>query len=216
VGAAVQLDLWLSAQNPFLPRIPVLSKCGNIGEGGRLLYDMCVVVRTTGSPAAISATLRQELHEIHPNLPVLKIDTIEEQLADVLVLERSVTAVAELFGVLAMALACLGLYGVISYRVVQRTTEIGVRMALGATRSHILQAVLKESLSWMVAGVVIGVPLSLAIARLLSSMLFDISAADPVTIAEASLLMIGVGALAAFLPALQASRVDPMVALRCE
>jgi macrolide transport system ATP-binding/permease protein len=178
--------------------------------------NWCVAVRATGEPTALAAGVRQELRNIDPNLPVLRINTIEQQLDDVLYQERLIASLSGLFALLAVLLACLGLYGVISYTVARRTSEIGIRLALGARQAGVLRMILKESLMLALAGIVIGAPATIAITRLISSRLFGVSAADPLTIAVASLLMIAVAALAAFLPAYRAARVDPMVALRCE
>jgi ABC-type antimicrobial peptide transport system permease subunit len=134
----------------------------------------------------------------------------------VLYQERLIASLSGLFALLAVLLACLGLYGVISYTVARRTSEIGIRLALGATQAGVLRMILKESLMLALAGIVIGAPATIAVTRLISSRLFGVSTADPLTIAAASLLMIAVAALAAFLPAYRAARVDPMIALRCE
>jgi ABC-type antimicrobial peptide transport system permease subunit len=113
-------------------------------------------------------------------------------------------------------LACLGLYGVMAYTTARRTNEIGIRMALGATRGAVLKMVLRESLVMVVAGVAIGLPLTLAATRMISARLFGISPTDPFTVVAATLLLMAVAALAGFLPAQRASQVDPMVALRSE
>jgi predicted permease len=181
-----------------------------------LRTNWCVAVRATGKPTALAAGIRQELRNIDHNLPVLRINTIEQQLDDVLFQERLIASLSGLFALLAVLLACLGLYGVISYTVARRTSEIGIRLALGATQAGVLRMILKESLMLALGGIVIGGPATIAITRLISSRLFGVSAADPLTIAVASLLMIAVAALAAFLPAYRAARLDPMVALRCE
>jgi predicted permease len=180
------------------------------------LLSMCLAVRTIGNPKSIAASVRQELKDIDPSLPVLRIDTVDEQLNDSLVEERLVASLAGFFGGLAVLLACLGLYGVVSYTVVCRTNEIGIRLALGATRRRVLSMVLRQSLLLVATGVAAGVPLTLAAARLVSSRLFGVSAADPVTIAAGALLLVAVAALAGFIPARRASKVDPMVALRYE
>ena len=180
------------------------------------LSDMCVAVRTTGSPGSMAATIRQEFQRVDRSMPVLKVNSIEDQLTDVLVQERMVTGLAVFLGVLAVLLASLGLYGVISYTVAGRTNEIGIRMALGATGPDILRMVLKETLVLVLIGVALGVPLVFATTRLTSAMLFGVSAVDPLTIAAASVLMIAVATLAGLLPSRRASRVDPMVALRYE
>jgi len=181
-----------------------------------LMRTMCVEVRTGGNPTAIASRVRQELHDIDPGLPVLRIDTIEEQLNDVLAQERWIAGLSVFFGAVAALLACLGLYGVISYTVARRVPEIGIRLALGAAPADVLGMVLKESMLLVVAGVAIGVPVTLAAARLISARLYGVSAADPLTIAAAASLMTAVAALAGFLPAWRASRVDPMIALRYE
>jgi len=116
----------------------------------------------------------------------------------------------------ATLLACLGLYGVMSYMVVRRTNEIGIRMALGARRGDVLSMILKETLELVLAGTVIGVPVALMTTRLIANRLFGVSAGDPITIGGVVLLVYVVAALAGFLPAQRASRVDPLVALRYE
>jgi predicted permease len=183
---------------------------------GHAMERMCLVVRTAGNPAGMAARIRQELRVIDPALPILKIDTVSEQLDDVLVQERIIATLAGFFGVLAVLLACLGLYGVMSYTAARRTNEIGIRVALGASRRNVLGMVLKEALLMVFAGIAIGLPVALAATRLISAKLFGVSATDPLTIAGASLLMIAVAAMAGFLPAQRASKVDPMEALRCE
>ncbi len=181
-----------------------------------LRLNWCVAVRTSGPPAALAMSIRQALHGLDPNLPVLKITTIEGQLDHVLSQERLMAVLSGFFGVLAMLLSCLGLYGVISYTVTRRTSEIGIRLAMGATPASVLLLVLKESVRLILGGIALGVPIALTVTRLLSTWLFGVSPTDPLTIAAVTTLMLTVGLLAAFLPARRASRVDPMVALRCE
>ena len=131
-------------------------------------------------------------------------------------LERLIATLAAFFAGVGLVLACLGLYGVLAYATVRRTNEIGVRLAMGATRSGVLRMVFKESLMLAAAGVAIGVPVALAVARMISTRLFGVGANDPLTIAAAVLAMTAVAAFAGFLPALRASKVDPVVALRYE
>jgi predicted permease len=181
-----------------------------------LRTNWCVAVRATGEPTALTASIRRELRNIDPNLPVLRINTIKQQLDDILFQERLIASLSGFFGLLAVALASLGLYGVVSYTVARRTHEIGIRLALGATQADALRMILKESLALALAGVAIGVPVTLAATRLISSRLFGVGAADPLTIAAASALLLAVAAMAALLPARRAARVDPMTALRCE
>jgi predicted permease len=181
-----------------------------------LMRTMCIELRAAGPPAGIAARVRQELRALDPNLPVLRIDTLEEQLDDVLAQERLIAALAAAFGAVATLLACLGLYGVMSYMVVRRTNEIGIRMALGAPRGDVLSMILKETLALVLAGTVIGVPVALMTTRLIANRLFGVSAGDSVTTGCVMLLMFAVAALAGFLPAQRAARVDPVVTLRHE
>ena len=135
---------------------------------------------------------------------------------DVLAQERLLAGLSAFFGGLAAALACLGLYGLMSYTVARRTNEIGIRTALGARQGDVLNMILKESLALALAGTAIGVPLALMTTRLIANRLFGISASDPVTIGAVVLLLTVAALLAGFLPARRAARVDPLVALRHE
>jgi predicted permease len=185
-------------------------------EAARRLRSMTIAVRTQGDPRAMAATLRRELRKIDPDLPVLKIDTVDEQLNDVLVQERLVASLSAFFGGLAVLLACVGLYGVISFTVARRTSEMGIRLALGATRAQVVWAVLQESLVLVAAGIVIGVPAALALTRLVASRLFGVGPSDVVTIAGAIGVIVVLAAVAGLLAARRAARVDPMLALRAE
>jgi predicted permease len=177
----------------------------------------CVVVRTA-EPAGPgwAAFARRQIHEAAPDVPVLRVLTVEQQLDETLATERLIGALCGAFGVLGVALAALGLYGVIAYTTARRTHEIGVRIALGASRVEVLRMVLMEGLVVAVAGVAIGIPATLAATRLIAKWMYGIAPGDPLTIAASAVLMIAVAALAAFIPARRAARVDPMVALRYE
>ena len=173
-------------------------------------------MRTTGDPQRLIAEVTKTIAAVEPNLPVNQITTAEERVSDNLNQETVVAQLTSAFGVLALGLACFGLYGVMSYAVSRRTSELGIRMALGAPRSHVLWLVLRESL-WLVAlGVACGLPLVLIASRVLSSLLFGIGANDPVTVAAATAILVAVAALSGYLPARRAARVDPLVALRYE
>jgi predicted permease len=177
---------------------------------------MCLAVRTAGNPADFAGSVRTEMRSIDPRLAVLNIATIEEQIDDLLFQERIITRLSGFFGVLAGLLACAGLYGVMSYSVVRRTHEIGIRLTLGSTPASMLRMVLGESLVLVLAGIAFGVPAAIAAARLISTRLYGIGAADLLSIGTATALMLGVSVVAALVPAHRASRVDPMTALRCE
>jgi ABC-type antimicrobial peptide transport system permease subunit len=146
----------------------------------------------------------------------LKVDTVDEQLADVLAQDRLIAGLAAFFGSVAVLLACLGLYGLVAHMTARRTSEIGIRMALGASRAAVRRMVLAESLLLVAAGVVVGLAIALATTHLVASQLFGITPTDPLTLTGATALLIGVASIAGFVPASRASRVDPMVALRCE
>ncbi len=180
------------------------------------LFEMCVTVRLAGNLPGLAGRIRDELRSIDRSLPILKIDAIEEQLNDSLVEERLVAVLSGFFALLAVLLACLGLYGVMSYMATRRTNEIGIRLALGASSGEVLGMVLRESMLLVASGIAIGVPVTIALTRLISARLFGVSASDPLTIALATSLLLAVAALAGFLPARRAAKVDPMVALRYE
>jgi hypothetical protein len=180
------------------------------------LGQMVAVLRVAGSPLSVAAEARRELRELDPSLPVVRIGTVDEQLGDLLVTDRLIAKLSSFFGGLALLLACLGLYGVMSYTTARRTNEIGIRVALGATSGGVLRMVLKEGLALATLGITAGLPATWAVTRLIAARLFGLTPADPVTIAGATLLVITLAASAGFVPARRASRVDPMVALRHE
>jgi len=156
------------------------------------------------------------LKQVSNSIVLRSMNTLEEQINGTLIQERLVAKLLGFFGLLALALACVGLYGVMSYAVVRRTSEIGIRMALGAQRTDVMSMVLRETLVLVITGVALGVPAALVSAKILRSLLFGLTPTDPVTIGVMSLLMLGIAALAGYLPARRAARVDPMVALRHE
>jgi predicted permease len=173
-------------------------------------------VRASGDPAVTAESLRKALQELEPKLPVTRVVTITELASDTLRQDRLIARLATALGALALGLACLGLYGLMSYAVKQRTAELGIRFALGAPRPRVLWMVFRESLLLMVAGVALSVPLIAGISRLISSMLFEVSPGDPSIVASGVLLLLAVGAASSYLPAWRASRVDPLTALRTE
>ena len=183
---------------------------------GRLTQNVSVAMRTYGSPDHFESTVRRALNEVDPRLPVLRIETVEDQLDALLVPERATATFSLFFGALAALLASIGLYGVMAFHTARRTNEIGIRLALGASRRGVLGMVMKETLRVVACGILLGIPAALAGGRLISARLFRVQGMDPPTIAAASLLMITVAALAGFLPALRAAKVDPMAALRHE
>ncbi|MFZ0592267.1 MAG: ABC transporter permease [Bryobacteraceae bacterium] len=173
-------------------------------------------VRTAKNPTAISAAVLHAIAQIDSRLPVFNVRTLSEQVNDSLIQERLIASLSSLFGALALILAAVGLYGLMTYAVNRRTNELGIRMALGAQRGEIARMVLRESLLLVVIGLVVGIPVSLIASRLISSELYGLKPFDPITLAAAGLTLMAIAALAGYLPARRASRVDPMVALRYE
>jgi ABC-type antimicrobial peptide transport system permease subunit len=150
------------------------------------------------------------------NLPIFRARTLLAQTDESMLTERLLATLSTVFGALALLLACVGLYGLMAYAVARRTSEIGIRLALGARPRRILWLVLRETFALTLGGLAIGVPLALWAARYAKSVLFGIGTADPLTIAVTVATLIGTDILAGYLPASRAIRVDPMVALRYE
>ena len=173
-------------------------------------------VRTSGDPDATAASLRKALQEVAPQLPVDRIVPIATLAAGTLRQERLIARLTTVLGLLALGLACLGIYGVMSYAVKQRTAELGIRFALGAPRPRVLWMVFRESLLLTVAGVAIGLPLLLAASRAIGGLLFNVTGTDPVIVGGAIVVLLIVGATSSYLPSWRASRVDPLTALRQE
>ena len=176
-------------------------------------------IRTVGDPLELAAALRREVQAIDPNLPLFRVRTLESQVDETLGQERLVTTFASLFGVLALLLACAGLYGVLSYSVSRRTQEIGIRMALGARRSDVLRMVLQQGMALAAIGIGVGLASAFVLTRYLeslSSLLFGVKSTDPLTYALTIVVMMVVGLVACLLPARRATEVSPLVALRQE
>jgi len=176
----------------------------------------CILVRSAGNPVSIESQLRNAVAQAAPGLPVRSVRTLEDQIRSGLLEERLMVELTSAFGALALLLAAVGLYGVMAYSVARRTSEFGIRMALGARRGKVLGMMLRESSLIVAIGLACGIPLMLGAMRLVNSMLFGVSPADPLTVSVATAVLVVVALLAAALPAVRASRVDPMVALRYE
>ena len=173
-------------------------------------------VRTAGDPAAIVPAIRRAVREIDPGLPVIDFRTQEQQIARRNSQERVFAQLSGFFGVAALILACVGLYGLMSYLVLQRTGEIGLRLAIGAIPVQVLRMVLRESIALVAVGLVVGLGVAYGVGRFVDSMLFGLSAADPLTYVVVAGALITVTLLASLRPAHRAARVDPMIALRAE
>jgi predicted permease len=178
--------------------------------------EMAFQLRATGDPTAYAASIQRAVRELDPQLQIVDLRALSEVVNTSLVQERFIAQTAGAFSLFALLLAALGLYGVMSQAVARRTSEIGIRMALGAQRRDVLWLVLRDAMLLVVAGVGIGVMAALGAMRFVSNLLFGLTPNDPLTIATAAILMMGVALLAGYLPARRAAQVDPLVALRQE
>ncbi len=200
---------------PFLQKVKY-SKQAYESAMLRSNYAGAVELRVAGRPQNLEADVQHALANINPNLTVLNIMSLGEQLSLNFNQDNLMARLTELFGLLALVLSCVGLYGVTSYSVTRRTNELGIRMALGAGRNNILVMILRGALAQIIFGLVIGVPVAFACARLLASLLYGVKPADPLTFISVSLIFIAVALASCYLPARRATKVDPIVALRHE
>jgi predicted permease len=198
-----------SLREPNRPMFYLPFAQANTGRG-----QMTLIVRTAGDPAPVAVATQREARALDPAMPMFEVETLAAQLDASLVQERLVATLSSVFGLLALLLACIGLYGVMGYDVTSRTREIGVRMALGASAQRVVWMTLGETLRLVGIGVVVGLGASLAATRWVKSLLFGLQPHDPLTIGLAVLVLLAVAAVAGLLPARRAARVDPMVALR--
>jgi predicted permease len=182
----------------------------------RWLHGVTFEVRTAVDPSTLANAVRAAVRDVDPNVPVTNTTTQAEQVEGRLAQEKLFARAYLLFGALALALASIGLFGLMSYSVARRTNEIGIRMALGARRGDVVALVLKESMTMVGAGIAIGLAAALAASRYVASLLFGLEPTDAFTIGAAVLVMAAVSLVAGYLPARRAARVDPMVALRYE
>lgn len=183
--------------------------------GSQLAFNT-LIVRTTARPETMIGAIRGEFQKLDPNLPVTGVKTMTEHMKLSLFPARAVAAMLAAFGLLALALAAIGIYGVMSYSVAQRTREVGIRMALGAQRSDVLKMILRQGMKLAGIGMAIGLVAAFVLTRLLSNLLYGVSSTDAVAFIGVSLLLGIVVALACFIPASRAAKVDPMIALRYE
>ncbi|HEX5602095.1 MAG TPA: FtsX-like permease family protein, partial [Pyrinomonadaceae bacterium] len=179
-------------------------------------YTATIHIRTESDPTPLTPQVRQMLTQIDDKLPVFGVTTLSDQSKEKLNQERLIAQLVSFFGALALILASIGLYGVMAQGVARRTSEIGIRMALGARSGNIAWMILRETLYLVLAGLILGVPAALLGARLISTQLFGLSPTDPLTIAGAAFVLAVVAMLAGYLPARRASRVNPLSALRYE
>jgi predicted permease len=175
-----------------------------------------IEVRAASDPAGMAESIRQTLAEIAPDLPVLRVETLSDQVAQTLGQERVTATLAVFFGLVALILTCVGLYGVMAYLIQRRTREIGVRIALGAARGTVIGMMIREALEQAFVGILVGTPAAFTAIRLFESRLYGVSPTNPQNVAVATLVLTACLGLAAYLPARRASRLDPNAVLRAE
>jgi len=173
-----------------------------------------IVVRTAGAPSVLANPVRQIVRELDRDLPVYGVLTMEQRIADSVGRQRFYATLIGIFAAVALALAAIGLYGVIAYAVTQRKHELGVRVALGATSTRISRMVVTEGVALTAAGVVLGLGGALATSGIIANLLYGVTARDPLTFGGVALVLGAVAALASYLPARRAARVDPLEAMR--
>jgi predicted permease len=173
-------------------------------------------LRIAVNRASVLPQIRSVVEQMDKDLPIFEVRTETEQIDRLLFPERLIARLSSFFSLLALVLACIGLYGLLSYEVTRRTREIGIRMALGAKASDVLRAVIRQGIALAAVGILIGVAIALGVTRFLGSLLYNVKAADPFTFVGVALLLVTVAGLACYIPALRAARVDPIVALRYE
>ncbi len=204
---------------PFVPANPATKPTSGspvTPEENEDRFANTILLRTIGDPSTNIADLRAAVANIDPNLPLPNVTTIHEQVSSLMTHDELISTLTGLFSLLALLLAAIGLYGVMSYNVVRRTNEIGIRFALGARRPSVLWMILRESLILLLLGVALGLPITLAATKFIKHLLFDLSPLDLQTFAVAIGVVSAMTLFAAWLPARRATQVDPMVALRCD
>jgi predicted permease len=187
-----------------------------LGWGTFPINDMSFLIRSRSDPAQLVAAIRDRVHAVDPAMPIYNIQTMEQAVSESVAQPRFYTWLLSGFAGLALLLAALGIYGVVSYSVSQRTRELGIRIALGATQDRVVRLVIGQGISLTVAGVIIGLVGAYWLVHLLATLLYGVKATDSVTFAGVSIVLLGVASLASYLPARRASRVDPVIAMRAE
>jgi len=185
-------------------------------QGSEGTTNMFVVVRTARDPLSLAGAIRQQVAEVDPNQPVASIQTMRTRVDASLAQRRLQMNVLGLFATMAVLIAVVGIYGVMSYNVAQRAREIGIRLALGAARSDVIAVVMRQGMTMVAAGMAAGLAASAGVTRVLRSLLFGVSPTDPLVFASIAAMLLATAAAAIYLPARRASRIDPLTMLRSE
>ena len=187
-----------------------------VSQGQNPQFGVNLVVRAAGTPTQLTSAIRNEIHSLDKDVPLFNIKLMEQRVSEAAAQPRFRTLLLGIFAALALILASVGIYGIISYSVTERTHEIGLRVALGAQRKHIFKLIVVQGMKLVLIGVGIGLVGAFILTRVMSTFLFGVSATDPLTFGGITLLLLVVAFLACYLPARRATRVDPMVALHYE
>jgi predicted permease len=199
----------LNLRDPFVPIVYVPT--------WRVIWAArSVCIRTAREAPETVEAVRRLIARIDPSIPVTAATTMQQQINENILEDRLIATLSGFFGLLALLLAGVGLYGVVSYSVTRRTREIGIRMALGARQAGVLKLIALDAVLLVIIGIAIGMPAALVATRYIKSLLYGVGAQDPITIAAGTVALAAVAALASFVPARRATKVDPMIALRCE
>jgi putative ABC transport system permease protein len=183
---------------------------------GSALRDLTFLVRTESEPSALFDAVRRAVHDADPEVPIVKLRTMDDVVALSVVGRRFNTMLLVGFASLALALAAVGIYGLMSHSVLQRTREIGIRLAIGATPGSVLGLVVGQAARLALVGVAVGLLGAIALTRVMQSLLFDVSPLDPLSLGGAALLLLAVAGLSSYVPARRASRVDPKTAIAAQ
>jgi predicted permease len=188
----------------------------HIATGGNIIRNVFVVVRTAGDPLQLAAPVRAEIRQLDPNLPVANIRPMRDVVATALATPRLTGFLLGAFAAIALALAAVGIYGVLAYLVSQRTHEIGIRLAIGANRAQVLGMILRQGMGLAAIGIAVGLASAFLLTRLMRSLLYEVTASDPATFVAVPVALLLVTLVASYLPALRATRVSPTIALRTQ
>ena len=201
-------------QNDFIaePKMQMYFSYKQVGQ----LVANALIVRTSVDPLSLAMPVRNAIWSVDKDQPVANIDSMQNIVADAVARQRFSMLLLAIFAGLALVLAAVGIYGVMSYTVAQQTREIGIRIALGAKRGDVLKMTVKQAIKLVGLGLAIGLPSAFILTRVMSTLLFGISATDPITFLGISLVVLAVALLASYIPALRATKVDPMIALRAQ
>ena len=188
----------------------------HVATGGSIIRNVFLVVRTAGEPLSLAGAVRAEIRQMDANLPVANVRPMSDVVSTALATPRLTSFLLGAFAAIALALAAVGIYGVLAYLVAQRTHEIGIRLAIGANRTQVLGMILKQGMTLAIGGVVIGLVAAFALTRLMQSLLYQVTASDPTTFVIVPIALLAVTLIASYLPALRATRVSPTTALRVQ